>query len=288
MAKDPSTGPVTRVDPVTGKQFYANVAEVKHPDIASPIPILFAHTPPVVILAGGQGTRLMDETQGKIPKPMVKIGEAPMLEHIMRIYADQGHGHFIIAAGYLGKIIEDWIDENADILYAFADSIEVVDTGEMTQTGGRLKRLQPHLQDCDKFLMTYGDGLADVDLHLLLEHHRSLQQTGTSKALVTLTAAHPPARFGRLEIVNGRAISFGEKSQTEGEWINAGFYVIQTSVLNKIKDDDCRLEYDVLPGLATNENLGAYLHGGYFQMCDTFRDLQLLNQVWESGNALWR
>lgn len=289
MAKDPSTGPVTKVDPVSGKSGYVNVAEMEPASQSAIAPtfVVTSNKPPVVILAGGQGTRLMEETHGIIPKPMVKIGEAPMLEHVMRIYAKQGYTDFIIAAGYLGEVIENWVDDDANAIYSFVDSVYVVDTGEETQTGGRLKRLEPHLQNCDKFLMTYGDGLANVDLHFLLEHHRSLQQAGRSKAKVTLTAAHPPARFGRLEMDSGYATKFGEKYQTTDGWINAGFYVIQTDLLKMMAGDESRFEYDTLPILADNENLGAYKHGGFFQCVDTWRELQLLNQIWEDGKAPW-
>jgi glucose-1-phosphate cytidylyltransferase len=288
MAKDPSTGPITRYG--TDGQTFTNVDESEPTPEQEPTQILepVGEGVKVVILAGGRGTRLMDETHGTIPKPLVEVGGVPMIEHIMRIYSCQGFGDFIIAAGYLGEKLEEWAWDNKERLAEFSNNVTVIDTGEETQTGSRLLRLQPYLEGEEFFLMTYGDGLADVNIAALLEHHRMLQQAGRSKAQVTLTAARPPARFGNLLIDHGFAVKFGEKSQSTVGWINAGFYIIKPEVLNIVPSKDtCKLEYDILPVLAMQERLGAYQHPGYFQMCDTWRDLKKMNDVWEAGNAPW-
>lgn len=278
MAKDPAMGPVS-VGQSSGQVGLANMPEPQL-DVAEPTPIK------VVIWAGGRGTRLHDVTKGVLPKPMIRVGDIPLLEHIMRSYAAQGFRDFIVAAGYLREVIEDWVVSHKKI-GEFADNITVVDTGIDTQTGGRLARLSEHLEGTDLFLATYGDGLSDVNLVALLEFHRNLTHP-TGLPMVTLTAANPPARFGNLVINNGYAVSFGEKTQVPDAWINSGFYVIDTGVLGLIPGDNSRFEYDILPILAVQHRLGAFQHPGYFQMCDTFRDFQILKQSWASGNPPWR
>lgn len=283
MAKDGSTGPVTL--------YKSGRAEVVNVD---PQPEQIAIYDPtemkVVILAGGKGTRLHDVSKGVIPKPMVRIGDVPFLEHIIGIYSAQGFRKFIVAAGYLGEVITDWLDANREKLKALADEITVVDTGVETQTGGRLLRLAEYIGDDPSFMMTYGDGFSDVNLAALLEFHSNILHQYIplpSMPMVTLTAANPPARFGNLVINEGFAVSFGEKPQMPDAWINAGFYVIDAGILELIPGDDCRFEYDVLPILAVQRRLGAFQHPGFFQMCDTWRDLKKLQQMWSSGEPPW-
>jgi glucose-1-phosphate cytidylyltransferase len=234
--------------------------------------------PLVVILAGGRGSRLAEETQGLIPKPMLRIGDMPMLEHIMRSYSAQGMRRFIIATGFMGNVIDEWVHVQA---HSYADEIMAIDTGLDTQTGGRLLRLAEFIGG-ESFMLTYGDGLADINMKMLLDHHR------TTRLLITLSAVHPPARFGNLVLDGPLATRFNEKSQTQTDWINGGFYVLEPGILDLIPGDECRLEYDVLPSLAVQGRLAAYRHPGFFQMCDTFRDLQLLKQIWKAGDAPWK
>ncbi len=240
----------------------------------------------VVIFAGGQGTRLAEETQGLIPKPMMNVGGKPMLEHIMRIYSTQGLRRFIIATGFMHEVIEEWVDEEAENLATIADDVIAEFTGLDTQTGGRLLRLSVYLQE-KPFFVTYGDGFSDINFRMLTDHHMNLKQPGLRKPAVTLSAVHPPARFGNLEIANGRAVAFGEKTQSSIDWINGGFYVMEPAILGLISGDEARLEYDVLPGLAAQNRLGAYQHPGFFQMVDTARDLTLVNQMVEVKQAPW-
>ena len=282
MAEDTVVGPVSLQYVGSGNdagQPKPRIAEFKVGDIASDAW--------VVILAGGRGSRLQDSTGDLIPKPMVEVGGAPMLEHIMRIYSAQGLRRFIIATGHKREVIEEWVENSSETLAEFADEVIAEDTGEDTQTAGRLLRLAEYLKD-GSFFMTYGDGFADVNVRMLVDHHRALKQPGLRKPTVTLSAVHPPSRFGNLTLENGRAIVFGEKTQSPLDWINGGFYVIEPQLLNLISGDDSRLEYDVLPGLAIQKRVGAYQHPNFFQMCDTARDLQLLNQMWDTGDAPWK
>lgn len=239
----------------------------------------------VVILAGGRGTRLMEETRGEIPKPLVTVGSISMLEHIIRIYAAQGYGEFVVAGGYLIRKLLRWKEDCFKRISKEHDvqSIEVINTGYDTQTGGRLKRLaESGALDYEPFMMTYGDGMADINIDALLEFHKERVLSGTQ---VSLTAVNPPARFGKMELVDGQVLSFAEKAQHE-TWVNGGFFVIEPEVLNLINGDMCRWEYDVLPVIALQNRLSAYQHPGYFQMCDTWRDLQKLNEAYKEG-APW-
>jgi len=236
----------------------------------------------VVILAGGRGTRLMEETKGEIPKPLLTVGDIPMIEHIVRIYAAHGHKNFEIAGGYLYEKLRDWAGRRFKYMNREFGvmNISVSDTGVETQTGGRLKRLADlGILGYEPFMMTYGDGMADVNIDALLEFHKERSLSGYQ---VTLTAVTPPSRFGALEIFDGRVASFAEKTQKEG-WINGGFFVIEPETLNLVSGDMCRWEYDVLPVLAIQNRLAAYQHPGYFQMCDTWRDLQKLNQTFRAS-----
>lgn len=283
MAKDPAMGPITRYDR------FGN-AKVDRGDVPPPI---IEETMPesipekndlkVVILAGGRGTRLQDETQGIIPKPLVKIGTMPMIQHIIYLYAGQSHNQFIIAGGHKVEMLMDWHEEMRDVFQHRGLNILVTDTGQETQTGGRLLRLKYYLSKT--FMMTYGDGLADINLSALIEYHNMM--VASHNVLVTLTAVKPPARFGNLVIEKGLAKIFTEKSQAGGGWINGGFYVIQPDALNLIGGDKCKWEFDVLPVLAMQGRLAAYQHPSYFQMCDTARDLDLLRETWKLGNAPW-
>ena len=278
-------GPVT-VGQSTGQVALVNLPEPQAEGfvIAPPSPIK------VVIWAGGRGTRLQDVTKGVLPKPMIRVGGIPLLEHIMRIYGAQGFRDFIIAAGFLREVIEEWVVEHKN-LNEFADNITVVDTGIETQTGGRLARLADELAGTELFLATYGDGLSDVNLVALLEFHNSFKFTDSPNPqvpMVTLTAANPPARFGNLVIEGGYATSFGEKSQVPDAWINAGFYVIDTGILNLIPGDNSRFEYDILPILAVQRRLGAFQHPGFFQMIDNWREFQTVKDMWASGKPPWR
>jgi len=251
----------------------------------------------VVILAGGMGTRLAEETTIR-PKPMVEIGGKPILVHIMSWYAAHGFKEFIIALGYKGEVIKQYFLN----YYALNSSITVqldtgqvtvhdglrhdwtvhlVDTGLATMTGGRLLRLKPWLSD-DCFMMTYGDGLADVDIRALVAFHRSHGR------LATVTAAHPPARFGDIQLEGNRVVRFAEKPQAAAGWINAGFFVLHPKALDYIKGDDAIWERDPLEQLAHDGQLMAYCHEGFWQPMDTLREKQMLEEIWQSGRAPWK
>jgi len=240
----------------------------------------------VVILAGGKGTRLRDATEDLVPKPMVTVGGIPMLEHIIRIYAAQGFDDFVIAGGHLIETIVEWNRSRTPILVdrLGISSVQVIDTGVDTQTGGRIKSLVDQgVLVHEPFMMTYGDGMADINLKALIQFHHEKAESG---ATVTLTAVNPPSRFGMLRIENGYAKLFGEKTQSEDGWINGGFYVIEPEAVEMINGDACRWEFDVLPVLAIQGRLSAYQHPGFFQMCDTWRDLQVLTKLYEES-APW-
>ncbi|MDX1393714.1 MAG: glucose-1-phosphate cytidylyltransferase [Gemmatimonadota bacterium] len=250
-----------------------------------------------IILAGGRGTRLAEETSVR-PKPMVEIGGRPMLWHIMRIYAAHGHRDFLIACGYKGEVIKEYFhhfslhtnDFQVDLASGTIDvvgepeydwTVGVMDTGQETMTGGRIQRLGPMLGD-ERFFVTYGDGLADIDLGALLDFHR-----GHGK-LATVTAVHPPARFGALELNGDLVAAFSEKPQTGTDWINGGFFVFEPGVLDYLTGDDCVLESGPLDRLARDGELGAYRHSGFWQPMDTLRERQLLDRLWRQGEAPWR
>jgi glucose-1-phosphate cytidylyltransferase len=249
-----------------------------------------------VILAGGYGTRLAEETSAR-PKPMVEIGGQPILWHILGIYADHGVTDFVIACGYKGEAIKRYFSEfhyySADVAVSLKDGartvtgaqapdwrVHCVDTGLNTMTGGRLRKLAPLLRE-GSFCCTYGDGLSDVSIEAALAFHRSHGK------LATVTAVHPPARFGLLEIHGEVVTKFSEKPQTHGDWINGGFFVFEPGVLDYIKSDDASLERDVLERVAADGQLMAYRHDGFFQPMDTLRERQLLEELWSSGNAPW-
>ena len=233
-----------------------------------------------VILAGGFGTRFAEETDDK-PKPMVKIGDWPIIWHIMSGYASWGHNDFIIACGYKGDIIRDYF---TNILSQSDDPpdwrVDCVDTGLETMTGGRLLRLKDKLSD-SPFMVTYGDGVGDIDVESLIEFHRSHGK------LATVTAVRPPARFGCLELDNDHVTSFAEKSPASAGWINGGFFVFEPEVLSFIEDDTTKLEAAPLVKLAEQGDLMAFKHRGYWKPMDTLREKRELEADWRYEDAPW-
>ena len=251
-----------------------------------------------VILAGGFGTRISEESHLR-PKPMIEIGEKPILWHIMKIYSYYGINDFIICAGYKQHMIKQWFSEyfihNSDITFDFTSGQEVivhnkysepwrvtvVDTGLETMTGGRIKRIQQYVGD-ETFLMTYGDGVSDVDIDKLIEFHKE------KGAIATLTAVHPDGRFGVIDIQNDFVNSFREKNQDDMGWINGGFMVLEPDVFKLLKDDTTIFEREPLEYLANNKQLVCYKHYGFWQCMDTLRDQRKLEELWQSGNAPWK
>jgi glucose-1-phosphate cytidylyltransferase len=250
-----------------------------------------------VILAGGYGTRISEESHLK-PKPMIEIGGKPLLWHVLKIYSAQGISDFIICAGYRGYVIKEYFSNYflhmTDVTFDIPhNSMEVhrrhaepwrvtlVDTGLDTMTGGRLKRVREYLQD-DTFCLTYGDGVSDVNLSKLLEFHK---KQGT---LATVTAVQPAARFGALEIVDDRVKQFEEKPKGDGSWINGGFFVLEPGVFDYLADDDTVWERDPLERLAREQQLAAFKHHGFWSSVDTLRDKNHLEELWGSGRAPWK
>jgi glucose-1-phosphate cytidylyltransferase len=251
----------------------------------------------VAILAGGIGSRLSEETESK-PKPMVEIGGKPILWHIMKIYAEFGFNDFVVALGYKGEVIKKYVvDYCALSSNLFVDlrtgtvrrsidadpldwGIELVDTGIGTETGGRVKRLEPHLGR-ETFMLTWGDGVADIDLHALLRFHRAHGK------LATLTAVRPPARFGHLDLAGDSVGEFSEKPQTSEGWINGAFFVLEPEVFDYIEGDETSFERGPLSRLARDGQLMAYRHESFWQCMDTVRDRKLLEELWASGKAPW-
>ena len=251
----------------------------------------------VAILAGGAGTRLAEETEVK-PKPMVEIGGRPILWHIMKHYRHHGFDEFVIALGYRGEYIKRWAVDFAslqgDITVSLGDAnvavhegerddwtMALVDTGQQTQTGGRIKRLAPYLGD-GTFMLTWGDGVSDVNLRDLLEFHRSHGK------LATMTAVRPPARYGHLQLDGPKVTEFSEKPQAQEGWINGAFFVLEPAVLEYIDGDATVWEHEPLERLARDGQLIAYRHESFWQCMDTLREKVLLEKWWESGNPPWR
>ncbi len=250
----------------------------------------------VVILAGGLGTRLSEETELR-PKPMVEIGHRPILWHIMKHYAHHGFEEFFLALGYKGEQVKryflDYHGLSGSMTIDFATGkveeytrepeewkVHLMDTGPETNTGGRLKRLQPYLNET--FMLTYGDGVGDVDLRALLEFHRSHGR------LATVTAVRPPARFGGLVFDGDLVADFTEKPQIGEGWINGGFLVFEPGVFDYLEGDQSSLEADALENLAEDRQLVAYRHDNFWQCMDTLRDKRLLESMWREGDAPWK
>lgn len=251
----------------------------------------------VGILAGGVGSRLSEETEIR-PKPMVEIGGRPILWHIMKYYESFDFNRFVIALGYKGEFIKKWM---VDYCHLYNDvtvhqaqgrvevhegprddwTAQLIDTGQGTNTGGRILRLKPYMGD-ETFMLTWGDGVADVDLNKLLEFHKSHGK------LATLTAVRPTARFGRLELDGNQIAEFSEKPQTGEGWINGAFFVLEPGIFDYIAGDDTQWEKEPLEELAKDGQLMAYLHEGFWQCMDTLREKQLLQAMWDGGSAPWK
>jgi glucose-1-phosphate cytidylyltransferase len=253
----------------------------------------------VVILAGGAGTRLSEET-GIKPKPMVEIGGRPILWHIMKIYSAHGLYDFIICCGYKGYIIKEYFAnyflQMSDVNFNLKENrmtilqnnvepwnVTLVDTGEKSMTGGRIKRVREHVGR-ETFCLTYGDGVSDVNIRELIEFHKN------SKLLATLTAVQPPGRYGAFDIHDGqsRIASFREKQKGDGAWVNGGFFVLEPEVMDYIADDLTSFEQEPLQNLARGGKLGAYKHDGFWQSMDTLRDKNYLEELWQMARPPWK
>ncbi|MBL0464141.1 glucose-1-phosphate cytidylyltransferase [Aeromonas veronii] len=251
-----------------------------------------------VILAGGLGTRLSEETVVK-PKPMVEVGGKPILWHIMKMYSAHGINDFIICCGYKGYVIKEYFANYflhmSDVTFHMAENrmevhekraepwnVTLVDTGDASMTGGRLKRVSEYVKDDEAFLFTYGDGVADVDIKASVDFHKSHGK------LATLTATYPPGRFGALDIKNNQILSFKEKPRGDGALINGGFFVLSPKVIDLIDNDATTWEQEPLMALAEQGQLMAYEHGGFWQPMDTLRDKHYLEELWQKGKAPWK
>jgi glucose-1-phosphate cytidylyltransferase len=254
----------------------------------------------VVILAGGLGTRLSEETASR-PKPMVEVGDRPILWHIMKSYSHYGFSDFVVCLGYKGYVIKEYFSNYflhmSDVTFDMRDNsmqvhqataepwrVTLVETGADTQTGGRLKRAAPYVGN-ETFMATYGDGVADVNVDSLLAFHRAHGR------LATITAVQPLGRFGALDLDESGADTavraFQEKPTGDGGWVNGGFFVLEPGVLDRIDGDDTLFEQEPLEGLAADDQLRAYRHGGFWQPMDALRDLRHLESLWETGEAPW-
>lgn len=248
-------------------------------------------------MAGGAGTRLAEETDVR-PKPMVEIGGKPILWHIMMHYARFGYDEFVVALGYKGEYIKQWMQTYATLWGNMTVqtatgatkrhfkpnqdwTVHLVHTGMSTNTGGRIKRLKPWLGS-DRFLLTWGDGVSNVDIAKLVAFH---ERHGK---LATVTTVRPPARFGHLEFEGDRVVRFNEKPQTSEGWINGAFFVLEPEVFDYIEGDDTLFEREPLEGLANDGQLMAFRHDDFWQCMDTLRDKRLLERLWDSGNAPWK
>ena len=228
-----------------------------------------------VILAGGYGTRISEESYLK-PKPMIEIGGKPILWHILKIYSNYDINEFIICCGYKGEQIKEYFDKLDSTLW----DIQLVDTGLDTLTGGRLKRIQDHIDDT--FCVTYGDGLSDIDINRLISFHKE------KKSLATLTAIHPPERFGVLNLSGDYVMEFHEKHGGQTSWINGGFFVFEPEIFDYLRDDSTVLEKTPLETLAKEKKLTAFQHNGFWYPMDTIRDKKHLENLWASNNAPWK
>jgi len=251
-----------------------------------------------VILAGGLGTRISEDTVNR-PKPMIEIGGKPILWHIMKIYSAYGIDEFVICCGYKGYVIKEYFanyflhtsDVTFDMRtnamqvhqqYAEPWKVTLVDTGEFTMTGGRLRRVRDFVKDEEAFCFTYGDGLSDINIASLIEYHKE------QRTLATLSATYPPGRFGALDIRENKVGSFKEKPKGDGGMINGGFFVLSPRVIDLIPGDECIWEREPLEKLAASGELAAYQHDGFWQPMDTLRDKNHLEELWQSGKAPWK
>jgi glucose-1-phosphate cytidylyltransferase len=251
-----------------------------------------------VLLAGGLGTRFAEETS-RIPKPMIEVGGKPILWHIMKIYSSHGINDFIICLGYKGYVIKEYFANYAlhmsDIKFDFRTgkhtvhqnfsepwTVTLVDTGESTMIGGRIKRILPYVAEDEAFCLTYGDGVGDVDIAKSIDLHKS------EGRLATVTATQPPGRFGSLEISGSQVNGFQEKPIGDGGWINGGYFVLSPKVGSYIEGDSTVWEREPLEGLARDKQLSVYQHSGFWQPMDTLRDKIHLEDLWASGNAPWK
>lgn len=251
-----------------------------------------------MILAGGRGTRISEESNAR-PKPMIEIGGMPILWHIMKIYAAHGVTDFVICLGYKGYMIKDFFcnyaQHRANLTVRLRDNhvtlhaaevedwtITLVETGDDTQTGGRVKRALPFIGSDDTFCLTYGDGVGDIDISAVIASH---QKAGL---LATVTGVQPPGRFGALDIVDGRVSQFLEKPKGDGGYINGGFFVLSRAIGDYIDGDDTVWEKEPLQRLAAENQLGAFHHDGFWQPMDTLREKMQLEQLWDSGQAPWK
>ena len=251
-----------------------------------------------VILAGGLGTRISEETHLK-PKPMIEVGGKPILWHIMKIYSHYGVNDFLICCGFKGYLIKEYFanyflhmsdvtfdmrDNSMQVLQQSAEPwrVTLIDTGEETMTGGRLRRVAPYLKDEEAFCFTYGDGVSDVNISELIAFHKA------QKVKATLTATYPPGRFGALDMLGDKVQTFKEKPKGDGGMINGGFFVLSPAVLDLLDSDDCIWERAPLETLAERGELAAYQHHGFWQAMDTLRDKTHLEELWQSGQAPWR
>jgi glucose-1-phosphate cytidylyltransferase len=254
----------------------------------------------VVILCGGRGTRLREETEFR-PKPMLPIGRLPILWHIMKIYASQGHRDFVLCLGYKGEMIKDFFRNylwmRSDVTLSLGPTpdfkfhnrhdeedwtVTLADTGEDTLTGGRVRRIRQYIGNDEDFFLTYGDGVGNVDVNRALEFHRKHGK------ILTLTAVHPPGRFGEIALEDGAKVTqFNEKPQAEGGWINGGFFVVSRRVFDYL-DDETMFEQEPMRRLTAEGHLMAYQHSGFWQPMDTYQEFTLLNRLWSDGKAPWK
>ena len=251
-----------------------------------------------VILAGGLGTRLSEETILR-PKPLVEIGGMPILWHILKIYSQYGINEFVICCGYKGYLIKEYFANYSlymsDITFHMDEDnrmevhqkrgepwkVTLVDTGDLTQTAGRLKRVMPYIKN-DSFCFTYGDGLANINISKLIDFHNN------NNRLITLTAVKPPGRYGALKVQGSKVIEFTEKPDGDLAWINGGFFVVRKEVCDLIKGDDTSWENDILPLIASQGELSSFYHDDFWQPMDTLRDKNKLQDLWISGQAPWK
>ena len=251
-----------------------------------------------VILAGGLGTRLSEETSIK-PKPMIEIGNKPILWHIMKTFSAHNVNDFVICCGYKGYIIKEYFANYflhmSDVTFSMKNNemtvhqndaepwtVTLIDTGENTMTGGRLKAVYDYVKDEEAFCFTYGDGVSDVDITSLINFHRSHGKQAT------MTAVRPPGRFGALKIIDNMVINFQEKPDGDGSWVNGGYFVLSPKVIDRIKDNTISWEAGPLVGLAKDSELASYKHDSFWQPMDTLREKNYLEHLWNNGNAPWK